>query len=131
LRSLIFCTTTPECSSSTSMTTSSIGSSSLAALVLLHDDARTRHGKLEAFAAHGLDQHGELQFAAAGDVERILVGGFLDLQRDIAFGFLEQAVADDAARHLVAFGAGQRAVVDDEGHGDGRRIDRLRRQRLR
>ena len=43
------------------------------------DDARTRHGELEALAAHGLDQDGELQFAAAGDVERILVGGFLDL----------------------------------------------------
>jgi hypothetical protein len=62
----------------------------------VHDDARTRHGELEAFAAHGLDQDGELQFAAAGDVERVLVFGFFDLQRDVAFGFLEQAVADDA-----------------------------------
>ena len=126
----IFCTTMPACSSSTSMTTSSIGSSRSPALVLLHDDARTRDGELEAFAAHGLDQHRQLQFAAAGDVEAVLVGGFLDLQRDIAFGFAQQAVADDAAGDLVALGAGKRAVVDDEGHGDGRRIDRLGVQRL-
>ena len=112
------------------MTTSSIGSSSSPLLVLLHDDARTRHGELEAFAAHRLDQHGKLQFAAAGDEERILLGRFLDLQRDIAFGLAHQAVADDAAGDLVALGAGERAVVDDEGHGDGRRIDRLRMQRL-
>ena len=54
----------------------------------------------------------------------------LDFQRDIAFRLLEQAVADDAARHLVALGAGERTVVDEEGHRQGRRIDRLRLQRL-
>ena len=101
-----------------------------AALVLVHDDARTRHGKLKAFAAHGLDQDGELQFATARDVERILAFRLFDLQRHIAFGFLEQAVADDAACHLVALGAGQRRVIDQEGHGHGRRVDRLGGQRL-
>ncbi len=29
-----------------------------------------RHGKLEALAAHGLDQNAELQLAAAGDLHR-------------------------------------------------------------
>ena len=101
-----------------------------AVVALLHDDARPRHGELEAFAAHRLDQHGKLQFAAAGDVEGILLGRFLDLQRDIAFGLAQQPVADDAAGDLVALGAGERRIVDEEGHGDGRRIDRLRRQRL-
>ena len=33
------------------------------------------------------------------------------------------------AGDLVALAAGERAVVDREGHGEGRRIDRLRRQR--
>ena len=109
-RSDIFCTTTPEYSSSTSMTTSSMGSSKLARrLVLGEHHAGTRHGELEALAAHGLDQDRELQFAAAGDEERILVGRFLDLERDVAFAFLEQAVADHAARDLVALGAGERA----------------------
>ena len=78
-------------------------------LVLGEHHAGTRHGELEAFAAHGLDQDRELQFAAAGDEERILVGRLLDLQRDVAFAFLEEAVADHAARDLVALGAGERA----------------------
>ena len=39
-----------------------------------------------------------------------------DLERDIAFGFAQQPVADHAALHLVAFAAGKRAVVDAEGH---------------
>ena len=107
------------------MMTSSIGSSSCPSRVALQHDAGTRDAELEALAAHLLDQDGELQFAAAGDDVAVLVGGFLDLQRDIALGLLEQAVADDAGGDLVAFGAGQRRVVDHEGHGDRRRIDRL------
>ena len=51
-------------------------------------------------------------------------------QRHVAFGFAQQAVADHAALHLVAFGAGERRIVDAERHGQRRRIDRLRRQRL-
>lgn len=41
----------------------------VAVLVLLHDDARTRDAKLKTFAAHVLDENGELQFAAARDEE--------------------------------------------------------------
>ena len=82
----------------------------LAILALLHDDARPRHRDLEAFAAHRLDQHRQLQLAAAGDEERILVGQFLDLEGDVALGLAQQPIADDAAGHLVAFGAGQRRI---------------------
>jgi hypothetical protein len=70
LRSLIFCTTTPECSSSTSMTTSSIGSRVSPFSPVLEDDARAAKCQLEAFAAHGLDQDAELQFAAAETTSR-------------------------------------------------------------
>ena len=97
--------------------------------VLLQDDARTRYRQFKAFPAHGLDQDGELQFAAARDFHGILVGGFGHAQRDIALGLAQQAVADHAAGHLVAFGAGERRVVDDERHRYRRRIDRLRLQR--
>ena len=69
----------------------------------------TRDAEFEAFAAHRLDQDRELQFAAAGDDIGVGIGRRLDMQRDIALGLLEQAVADDAARHLVALGAGERA----------------------
>ena len=64
----------PACSESTSMMTSSIGSSSVPFARAAEDDARLADGQLEAFAPHGLDQDAELQFAAAGDLEGIVVG---------------------------------------------------------
>ena len=91
---------------------------------------RPRDAEFEALAAHGLDQDRELQFAAPRDDIGVGIGRLLDPQRDIALGLLEQAVADDPARHLVALGSGERAVVDGEGHRQRRRVDRLRVQRL-
>jgi hypothetical protein len=90
---------------------------------------RGRDTEAQTFAAHGLDQDRELQFAAARDFHRILVRRLDHAQRDIAFGLAQQAVADHARGHLVAFGAGERRVVDDERHRYRRRIDRLRHQR--
>ena len=78
-----------------------------------------------------LDQHAELEFAAAGDLEGVGFGGVGDLDGDIAFGLAEQPVADLAGGDLLAFAAGQRAVIDAEGHGQGRRVDRGGGQRGR
>ena len=39
--------------------------------IALEQHARARDRHLVAFAPHRLDQHAELQFAAAGDLERI------------------------------------------------------------
>ena len=88
-------------------------------------DARPGDAEFEALPAHGLDQDGELEFAAT--LHDVAVGQrrIGDPQRHIAFGFLVEAVANDAARHLIALGAGERAVVDDERHRQGRRVDRL------
>ena len=100
-------------------------------LVGLEHHARAADGQLEALAAHGFDQDAELQFATARHFEGV---GFVhrcrDLQRDVAFRLAQQAVADDAGLHLVAFLAGQRPVVDAEGHGQRRRIDGLGVDRL-
>ena len=52
-----------------------------------------------------------------------------DLDGDVALGLAEQPVADLARGDLLALAAGQRAVVDAEGHRQGRRIDRDGRQR--
>ena len=90
------------------MVTSSIGSSRSPFSPVWNSTRGRRDRKLEAFAAHGFDQHAELQFAAAGDFE-IAVAGFVHLDRDIAFGLAQQALADDAALHLVAFAARKRA----------------------
>src|SRR3984957_12073866 len=97
----------------------------LAVLVLGQHHARTRHRQLEAFAAHGLDQDRELQFAAPRHFHRIPVGGLDHAQRHVAFGFAQQAITDQAAGDLVACGTGKRRVVDDERHRHRRRIDRL------
>ena len=71
-RAVSFSTTTPEYSSSTSTTTSSIGSRrSPVDGIGLEQHARAADAHLEAFAAHGLDQHRQLQLAAAGDLERV------------------------------------------------------------
>ena len=112
------------------MTTSSIGSSDFAGCgVFVQQHLRPRYRQFEAFAPHGLDQDAELQFAAAGNFHGILLVGFAHAQRHIAFRFAQQAVADHAAGDLVAFGAGERRVIDAEDHRQRRRIDWLRRKR--
>ncbi|MCI1754667.1 MAG: hypothetical protein LKM31_01960 [Sphingobium sp.] len=45
--------------------------------------ARAADAELEAFAAHRLDEHAKLQFAAPGDFEAVLVGAFGDADGDI------------------------------------------------
>ena len=98
--------------------------------IALEQHLGARDRELEALAPHGLDQNAELQLAAARHLDRVLVGGFGDLERHVALGLAEQPVADHAAGDLVAFGAGERGIVDPERHGEGRRIHRLGRQRI-
>ena len=52
------------------------------------------------------------------------------LMATLPSAFAQQAVADDAGLHLVAFAAGQRRIVDRDRHRQGRRIDRLRLDRF-
>ena len=129
MRSDIFCTTTPEWILVDVDHDLFDRLFQLAGVVAAQQHLRPRHRQLEALAPHGLDQDAELQFAAAGDLHRILVVGFAHAQRDVAFGLAQQAVADHAAGDLVAFGAGERRIVDAERHRQRRRIDRLRRDR--
>ena len=87
--------------------------------------------QLESFAPHRLDQHAELQLAAAGDLELVLVLRFAHADGDVAFGFPQQAGADHPARHLVALAPGKRRIVDRDAHRQGRRIDGERCDRRR
>ena len=84
------------------------------------EDLRLADRELEAFAAHVLDQDGQVQFAAAGDAEHIGVGGLLDAQRDVALQFAHQAIADLTAGHELALASGERRGVDLEGHRERR-----------
>src|SRR4029453_19484762 len=89
-------------------------------------NARAADRQLEAFATERLDENAELKLAAAGDLEAVIVGGGRDSDRDIAFRFPLEAVADDPALHLVAVSAGIGAVVDGKAHCQRRRIDLAR-----
>ncbi len=72
-----------------------------------------------------------MQFAAARDFEHIGIGGFDDLERDVAHDFALQAFAQLAAGDEFAFAAGQRRGVDLEIHGQRRLVDFQHRQRFR
>ena len=96
----------------------------------LGEHAGSRHGQLVAFAAHVLDEDGQVQFAAAGDAEHVGVGGFFDAQRDVALQLAHQALADLAAGDELAFVAGERRGVHLEVHDQRRLVDRDRRQAL-
>ena len=100
------------------------------AVDLLDHDARARDGDLVALAAHVLEQHAEVQFAAAVDLELVRIVRFLDAQRDVGQRLAEQALADLAAREVLALAAGERRGVDLERHADGRLVHHQRRQRF-
>src|SRR5262249_44295415 len=57
------------------------------------DDARAADRELVAFAPHRLHQHGELQLAAAGHLERVLALGLAHANGDIALSLALQARA--------------------------------------
>jgi hypothetical protein len=61
-----------------STVTSSIGSCFSPSDVLVEHHARLAHGQLVAFAAHVLQQDGQVQFAAAADLEDAVLVGVLD-----------------------------------------------------
>ena len=106
----------------------------LLAVDFLDDDFRARHGQLVAFAAHVLDQHRQVQLAAAGDQELVGVGAFLDLQRHVVQRLALEPLADlargDELAAALVLVAGERRIVDLEGHADGRLVDGQRLQRL-
>ena len=74
--------TAPWWPSSTSTDSDSYGSQVTPSIVA-HHDARPRYRELVAFAAHVLDQDGEVQLAAARHQERVGVAGVLDAQRHV------------------------------------------------
>ena len=110
------------------MTASSYGSVVLPFVVVLEDDLRLADAQLVAFAAHRLDEHGEVELAAARDAEHAGVGGVLDAQRDVALELALEALGEVARRDVLAFLARERTVVDAEVHRDRRRVDLEQRQ---
>ena len=110
--------TLPECSSSTSMMISSIGSSRLPVVFIpAEDHFRARYAEFESLAAHRLDQDGKLQFTAAGDDIGVGIRYAASMRNaTLPSASRKQSFADDPALDLVAFGAGERRIVDQKGH---------------
>ena len=71
-----------------------------------------------------------MHLTTAHDTEGIGGGGILHLQSDVLQQLFLQTVTDLAAGDILALTAGQRAVVDGEGHLDGGVVDLQEGQRL-
>ena len=77
------------------------------------------HSQFIAFTAHVFQQNRQVQLAAAGHAEHVGIFRVFHAQGDVGEQFALQAVADLAAGHKLAFGAGQRAGVHHKVHGQG------------
>ena len=99
------------------------------AVDIAEQHARAADRQFEPLAAHVFNQHAHLQFAPARHFKGVAAGCVGDLDGHVDFGFLHQAFADHAGLDLGAILARKRRVVDAEGDGNRRRINRLRGQR--
>ena len=93
------------------------------AVNLLVQNVRRGDLELKALAAHGLHQDGQVQNAAARDLDAALVLELLDLHGHVVLGLVEQALLELTGTHDVAVAAderGGRSFIDD---GQGRRVD--------
>ena len=106
------------------------GLQELSVRVALVDDFRFCDREFISLAAHSLDEDREVELAASGDLKGFRGIGVLHAQGDIRVELPVEPVPQMAARHILAVFAGERGVVDGEGHGDRGLRDLLERDRL-
>ena len=95
----------------------------VAVLILLEEHAGAAHLELEALAAHGLHEDGEVQDAAAGHLDTGLVAQLLDAHGHVVLGLAHEALLELAGAHDVAVAAHEGARGGLEDHGEGGRVD--------
>ena len=95
----------------------------IAVLVLLKQNAGTADLELKALATHGLHQDGQVQNAAARDLDAALVLELLDLHGHVVLGLVEQALLELTGTHDVAVAADERGGRSLKDDGQGRRVD--------
>src|SRR3546814_18139033 len=71
-----------------------------AAFAFAQDHLGAADRQLETLAAHRLDEHTKLQFAASRDFEAVLVVAFRDADGDVRFRFAEQPVTEIGRAHV-------------------------------
>ena len=91
--------------------------------------ARLRDSQLVAFAAHVLEQDGQVQFAATHHFEDAVFVGVAHLECDVRLQLAVEPVADLPAGDELAFATRERRVVDAEVHGQRGLVDLQHRQR--
>ena len=101
---------------------------SFAVVSSLEDDLRLGHHHLVAFAAHGFDQHRQVQLPTAQHLEGVGRFGVVHPQRDVRFHFLEQAIMQIARGDVFPVGAGEWPVVRHEIHLHSRLFDLQQRE---
>ena len=94
-----------------------------------HHDFRLADHQLVAFAAHGFDQDGQLQFAAAQHAKRVGGAGIFHAQRDVGEQFLFEPRAQVARSDVLPFAARKWRRVDGEDHRQRRLVDHQRLER--
>ena len=79
--------------------------------------------RYKALAAHRLHQDGQVQNAAARDLDAALVLELLDLHGHVVLGLVEQALLELTGTHDVAVAADERGGRSLKDDGQGRRVD--------
>ncbi len=92
---------------------------------------RLADGQFEALPAHQLDEHRELELAAALHLPRVRPPGREHPQRDVADELGVEPQLDGARGHLVSLGSGERGGVDPDRHAQARLVDDGDRQGTR
>ena len=98
---------------------------------VVEDHLRAADRELVALAAHLLDEDGQLELAAAADLERVAGLGGVDLDRDVAEDLAVQAGLDLARRDVLAVAAAEGRGVHAERHAQRRLVDVEARERAR
>ena len=97
----------------------------------LRHDLRLADRQLEPLAPHQLDEHGQLQLAAALHLPGVRALGREHAERDVADELLVEPALEHARRQLVALAARERRGVDPDRHREARLVDGRHGQRAR
>ena len=99
-------------------------------LILSVNDLRLRNSELIAFAAHRLDQDGQVQLSSSGNAECIRIVGILYTERDVRVKLAQKPFSDLSRCAVRSLTSRKRAVVNDKVHGDRRLGYFLERNRV-
>ena len=101
------------------------------AVYLFDDHLRLAYLQFITFAAHGLDQHTQMQHTAAENTPTALFRAFLYAQSKVLLQFLVQTLLDMTAGHEFSVLSEERTVVDTESHTHRRLVNSNRLERFR